>query len=130
MPMKIWRFYDFYDARQRNRIHEWLDGLPRRAKARIQNLIVRLEVTEQWEPQYVSALKGECKGLIELRITVNGVQYRPIGCYGPDRHEFTLLVGTVEKGSRLEPRDACAIAHERWAMIKENRSYCCVHDFS
>jgi len=53
----------------------------------------------------------------------NGVQYRPLGCYGPERREFTLLIGAVEKGGKL-PRAALEAAVQRRKIIlSDERSY-------
>ena len=45
------------------------------------------------------------------------MQYRPLGCYGPDRNEFTLLIGAKEIGSKFEPKDAPNKAMERQRLI-------------
>lgn len=70
----------------------WLRG-------RLQPLAGLIEVVAipVWPEQYVSALKGWPE-LIELRIVSAGNQYRPIGFYGPGRHEFALVLGATEKG--------------------------------
>jgi hypothetical protein len=110
---------DFVDARGVNVIREWLQGLPTAARVKINVRIQYLEATAHCEPQYASQLRGECAGLMEIRIVASNVQYRPLGWYGPERREFTLLFGAIEKGNRLEPRSACAIALERKTQIGE-----------
>jgi hypothetical protein len=81
-----------------------------------------------WPPQYVSALRGY-PHINEIRVTSSGVQYRPLGCYGPDRTEFTILVGSVEKGGKL-PKGDCETAEERRRLILADRTRTCEHDFS
>ena len=45
---------------------------------------------------YVSAITG-WRDLFELRIVFGGNQYRPIGFFGPQQREFTLVHGVIEK---------------------------------
>jgi hypothetical protein len=75
----------------------------------------------------VSALAG-WHDIYEIRVGSSGVQYRPLGCYGPDKHEFTLLVGAIEKGGKL-PRPALETAVQRRRIILADRGRTCEHRF-
>lgn len=112
-----WRFLDYINARSENEIRDWLISLPKKAQAKIDRMILVLQAYEgSWPPQYVSALKGY-EGIYELRVVASGVQYRPLGFFGPGDREFTLLIGAVEKGrlvtkglrnsGQAAPRSAC-----------------------
>ena len=122
-----WAFRDFLDGRGINVVRAWIQTLPPAAQAKIDTITLLLQVQKVWPPQYVSALRGY-EGIYELRANSCGVQYRPLGCHGPDRKEFTILIGSVEKGGKLS-KDDCETAVERRKLISE-RGRTCEHDFS
>lgn len=123
----MWTFYDFLEARGVNPIRLWLDELPDKARAKINTRILFLMAQAVWPEQYVSALTGWPE-LIELRIVHANVQYRPLGFYGPERREFTLVLGTVEKdlipNRILEAADAI-----RKLILATGRNRICEHEF-
>lgn len=125
--MSEWTFRDYLDKDGGNPIRDWIDVQPKKARAKIDAWILILSGISVWPPQYVSALKG-CKNIFELRIIQNGVQYRPLGCYGPGTREFTLLLGVVEKGHL--PPSFCKVTQQRWAIIRSDRSRTCEHQFA
>jgi len=125
--MAEWSFRDYLDQSGSNLIRGWIDSLPKPARVKIDAWILILEGMRTWPPQYVSALKG-CDDIYELRIVQGGVQYRPIGCHGPDRREFTLLLGAVAKG-RL-PRTFCETAQQRRQIILTQRGRSREHEFA
>jgi hypothetical protein len=112
-------FKDYVSAGGENEIRTWLDVLPKAAKVKINALIRRLQVVPFLDMPEVRMLRGECDGLLELRVTAEKVQYRPLCCYGPGRGEVTILVGAIEKGSKFVPLTACAIAQTRKARLAE-----------
>jgi hypothetical protein len=65
-------------------------------------------------------------GLYELRIVFSGVQYRPFGFYGPGRGQFTLLVGSLEKGK--VPTSTLKVANERRRIVTADPSRIIAHD--
>ena len=123
-----WAFRDFLDGRGLNVVREWIGTLPPAAQAKIDTIILVLQARKVWPPQYVSALRGY-EGLYELRVCSSGVQYRPIGSYGPFKKQFTILIGSVEKGGKL-PRGDCETAVERRKIILRDVGRTCEHDFS
>jgi hypothetical protein len=126
--MKCWIFRDYLSHRGSNEIREWIDSLPMNAQVKIDRRISYLEATRNFEPQYVSALKGY-DGIYELRIACSGVQYRPLGFYGPERGEFTILIGAVEKDGKLEPRNAAEVAQKRREeVVADRRTRSCEHE--
>jgi len=124
-----WTFKDYVAAGGMNEIHAWLDGLPERAKAKINWRIRQLEATKNLTRPAVGMLTRDCDGLIELRVEVGNVQYRPLCCHGPGVREVTLLFGAIEKGGKFEPLSACLIALRNKARIA-GRGRTCDHDFS
>ena len=125
--MSEWSFRDYLDARGGNPIRAWLDSLPKAAQAKIDARLLILEGIDVWPPQYISALKG-CDDIYELRIVHSGVQYRPLGCYGPGQREFTLLLGVVEKG-HLPPM-AYRTAQQRRKIILADRRRTREHQYA
>src|ERR1700740_2862294 len=95
--MAIWAFRDFLDGQGNNLIRPWIDSLPKKAGAKIDARILVLQASLILPAQYISALKGY-EDIFELRVVFGGVQYRPLGTYGPGSREFTLLIGDGVKG--------------------------------
>jgi len=125
--MNPWTIYDFVSP-ERNEIRVWLDRLPKKAGAKIDVRLRYLETTQLWPEQYISALTG-CDDIYELKIVSGGVQYRPLGFYGPGRQEFTLVVGAVEKGGRLKPPAACPTAQQRMETVYGDRNRIVQHQY-
>jgi hypothetical protein len=118
--MAAWTIYDYVGADGNNEIRAWIDSLPIAAQVKIDTIIRHLEAKVIWPPQYVSDRK-DCAEIYELRIVSSGVQYRPLGYFGPQRREFTILLGAVEKGGELEPRAFCIIATRRRGIANGNK---------
>lgn len=123
-----WEFRDFLDGRGSNVIREWIVTLPLAAQAKIDTIVLLLQTQKVWPPHYVSALRGY-DGILELRVCSCGVQYRPLGCHGPGKRQFTILIGSVEKGGKL-PKGDCESAVERRKIISNYEGRTCEHDFS
>lgn len=133
---RAWEFRDFVSERGENVIHSWLHGrsFPVAARAEINDLIQLLErrdVGRFTRADGVGDLRRECRGLIELRVKVGGVQYRPLGYYGPGDRIVTLLAGATERDRQLTPVDVCATAIARITWVKENAGrYSREHDLT
>ena len=125
----MWTFLDFVSNRGTNEIHAWLNSkdVPKQAKAKINARLIALRGFSIFPEQYFSAYVG-WDDLYELRIVYAGVQYRPFGCYGPRRREFSLLVGGVEKEE--VPKPILEVANERRRIVIANHQRVCPHDFS
>ena len=52
-------------------------------------------------------------GICEIRFFANGKQYRPLGWDGPEKNQFTILVGAYKKARTWKPPDARKIAEKR-----------------
>jgi hypothetical protein len=123
-----WAFRDFLDGRGFNVVRKWVVTLPPVAQAKVDTIILVLQASKIWPAQYVSALKG-FEGIYELRVCSCGVQYRPLGCHGPAKKQFTILVGSIEKGGKL-PKHDCETAVQRRQIILKHQGRTCEHDFS
>jgi len=131
--MTTWTFFDFVTVRASgevtNEIHEWMNSkeVPKNAKAKINARLIAMQGFSLFPEQYFSAYKG-WDGLYELRIVFSGVQYRPFGFYGPQQRQFTILVGSTEKGK--VPNSTLKVADERRKIVLTNPSRIRPHDFS
>jgi hypothetical protein len=123
----MWTFYDFTEGRGVNPVRAWLDKIPQKAAAKINTRILFMMAIPIWPEQYVSSLVGWPE-LVELRVVHAGVQYRPLGFYGPERREFTIVLGVVEKGS-LPNRVLEAADANRKLILATGRSRICEHQF-
>jgi len=126
-----WTFFDFVTIRSSgelfNEVHAWLNSknVPKKAKAKINARVVALQGFPIFPEQYFSAYKG-WDDLYELRIVCSGVQYRPFGFYGPNQRQFTLLVGSTEKGK--VPTSTLKVADERRQIVIADPSRVVLHD--
>jgi hypothetical protein len=117
-----WDIRDYIDHRGNNVIFDALEVLGPEVKSAINFAILALRVEP---PPLGRPLVGKlenkkgakCDGLLELRVPFNGVQYRPIMYYGPerDKQQITLLGVATEKNSRFVPSGICKTC---WTRIK------------
>jgi len=121
--MKEWTIKVFQDDNSYCDFLDWREKMPVKAKARMDVIIEYLEVTKDWKnTPYIKQLKGY-KGIHEIRFTVSNIQYRPLGCYGPDKKSFVFLIGAKEQGDEFNPRNAPWKAAKRKKRIFEERRY-------
>jgi hypothetical protein len=107
-----------------NEIRQWIDSLEvKRARIKIDVRLKDLQSVAQLRYPYVEKWVGE-SGLYEVRVVFGGVQYRLLGCYGPNKQEFTLLVGATMRDDKLEPKNAVLIAKSRMPLIQDRRRTC------
>jgi hypothetical protein len=128
--MPEWQFRDYQrriDQGLINEVLEWTLRLPKKAQAKIDMVVLTLQAAPVWWPQYVS--DSGCPDILELRCGTGGVQYRPLGCYGPGRRVFTILIGTIEKGGKI-PKGDCQSAIERRRRVLFNNWPTCDHEFA
>lgn len=122
--MSPWTINEFVAGNKRKIFTRWLSGLDVEARERIKALIRRLRVSPiaMWSRPYVAPISSH-KGIVELRIKANNIQYRPLGCYGPGPHTFTILVGSYKKGKQWEPQNALKTADKRRPLALEGGGY-------
>ena len=131
-----WTFWDCLSESKRNVIREWIADQPQGTRQRLKAALnVRLLELEQVEGPFdrsrgVGQLHGPCKGLHELILKVDKIQFRVIGCYGPaPRGEFTLLAGVAEKDRQFTDSSVCRTAHDRRERILGDRRFIVEHDY-
>ena len=99
-------------------MREWYCGLSDQGQAKFDTMLEHLRDTPhgQWPTNWFLPLTGY-DGIYEIRFRVRNRLQRPLGCYGPERHDFTFLIPAREHGDRFEPINAPELAQERKALI-------------
>ncbi|MGB8992961.1 MAG: type II toxin-antitoxin system RelE/ParE family toxin [Desulfobaccales bacterium] len=121
-----WTFRVFKDAGV-NVIEEWLTSLPPNIEQRFRTLLVRMAKMKRWGRPFFDKLKGY-DNLYEIIVKSN-VQYRLLGCCGPRRKEFILLIGATKGGASRRkpatwnPRNAREVADMRSKLPLESWRY-------
>lgn len=121
-----WTFRVFKDA-EVDVIEEWLNSLPPNISARFRKILGHMEITKQWVRPFFDKLTG-FENLYEILVHSN-IQHRLLGCYGPGRKEFTLLIGATKAGASKgkpatwNPKNARKIADMRSKLPLKDRRY-------
>lgn len=125
--MKEWTFKIF--GEKKSDVDDWMNNdLSSKAHARMDTIINHMEITKDWtRTAYFSPIRGH-RGIYEIKFTVQSIQYRPLGCYGPGKKEFTILIGAKEQGDRFNPIRAASIAENRRNDILEGREQ--IHEYN
>ncbi len=123
------QFRDYLNQRGENEIHEWLNQVNATVKMKINVFIQHLEGESDWRGlKWVKPLAGNGKGLWELRVEFDGVQYRPLFSRGSG--SATLLLGALEVNDQFDPVGAIETALTRKASIEADNRRSIEHDFS
>ena len=120
--MPLWTFKCFLSEQGKDVIDEWYAELPPAAQGKFDIILEHLRDTPntQWNPNLVKPLTNS-DGIFEIRFKVRNVLYRPLGFFGPDRYEFTLLMPAREQGNAFVPRHAQDRAEERKNAVLRDR---------
>lgn len=125
--MNYWIFKVFKSQRGVDVIGEWLNSLPLEAKVQIKRRFAYLATLkkEDWRRPLAAKLKGKkYDPIYEIRVAWDKILYRPLGCFGPDENNFTLLIGAIEKSDGIfQPRNAPETAKVRCNLIHEDRRF-------
>lgn len=119
--MALWTFRDYKDESEKNVIVEWVAEVepPKKRNKMIARWDANLEHLQNleqplWPRDWFTGLNG-FPGIFEMKFTVQNTQWRPLGFFGPNRYEFTFLIGAIERNDRFIPTDAPASALRRKA---------------
>lgn len=124
--MSAWAIFDYAELTGKNKIAEWLDGLPPADQAKIDNRLLKMAGSAVWPDKWASRYR--CAGkLYEFRIQGLNVQYRPLGTYcGP--RKYIILAGAIEKGDQI-PKSDVDTALDRGKKVKRNERHAVPHQF-
>lgn len=122
MVTQGWTILEFVSEGGRVPFTDWLLDQEEDAQAVIDVRILTLKgMPHPWPSSWARSYTGY-ERLMELRIAHNRVQYRPLGCYGPNKQEFILLAGAIEKDWKL-PKSILKAAMERMQLVMVNRRW-------
>lgn len=120
-------FKDRLDQSGHNAIRPWLDSLPLKARLKIDWILRNVAVADSLYP-YFKKIKGY-DDLFEMVVKINKVQYRPLGGYGPEAGQFTLVLGAIEHNDNLRPPNAFATAAAHVADVRGKKTNVTDHDY-
>ncbi|WP_354676775.1 hypothetical protein [Cupriavidus plantarum] len=79
-----------------------------------------------WRDPHAKKLSWEydddCKDIYEIRFKARSVQQRPMGYFGPQPGQFTIVIWVTHKGEQYDPRNFAHVAKQRWADVCEGRA--------
>jgi hypothetical protein len=115
MPFQI---FDYVDEQGRNDFKTWSKKLQPRQRARLDEKITLIEL---YDTELYSKLFSDAgiKGILKIKINIDGAQLRPLFCRGPIHagKEYTFLLGAKERDWKLLPLDALNISVERKKLV-------------
>jgi hypothetical protein len=119
-----WKVYFYLEGLRRdNAIRAWLER-ERVPVSQIAAFQDKIDTLEESGPEMVPGFISETpvsKDIYKMKIKGNkGMkQLRPMCCRGPfGPHEYTILLGAVEKDNRLVPADAKKRAQENFKALR------------
>jgi hypothetical protein len=85
----------------------------------------------EWRRPHVAKLAKnvDYKDFYEIRFFADRVQQRPIGFFGPNADDFTIVLWATEKGDKLIPKAWNAISNSRRTEIENNTALAVELDF-
>jgi hypothetical protein len=123
-----WVFKDRLDQQGRNAIRAWLDEeVPLKARLKFDQILRNLAVSPSLAP-YVKKIKGQ-DGVFEVVLRHNKVQFRPLGGHGPNRGEFTFVLGAIEHNDGMRPPEAFRTAARHVAALDAGTLRVCDHEY-
>lgn len=90
---------------------------------------LRDQPMEGWCRPDFDRLSGQYSELGKLRFKVSNVQHRPLGFFGPQQNEFTLLIWATERDGKFNPAGIQDTALERIKRIGDGRAKVYEFDF-
>lgn len=126
--MAIWTFFDYKSGMGNNQIGKWYDSLSAQEQSDFDEFLKILGKTKNWDKQDCKRLHSKQKGLAELRFSSCNKQHRVIGQFGPERYQFTLLLGCTHKQNIYDPPNAMDTALERKKALEKQTGSLVEHD--
>lgn len=120
-----WPIYSFLNSRGDNIIREWLKA-EKVPKTQVAVFQAKIDAYERGGPDLNPGLIAGpvAKDIYKMKIKGNKghVQLRPIVCYGPFvNSEVTMLIGAIEKDSKLKPENCKTRAQENRNILLADR---------
>lgn len=121
--MKEWTIKVFVDENGVSDFIKWRNRLPAKARAKMDHHVAYLEIAKDWTNTPYFRPLTDYQGIGEVRFTSQNVVYRPLGCRGPNKGEFTFLIGATERGNKFEPLVAPETAMKRKGLVFKDKRY-------
>lgn len=121
MANGVWTFWA-YATNGGDVVRDWYSVATPEVQAAFDNRIriLRVRPPGTWRRPWVDSMHGY-PGLIEIRFEADGVQWRPLGFYGPERLQFTITLVAEERGKKIPSTD-CKRALRRWDQIRNGET--------
>lgn len=124
--------FDFVSERGENTIHRWAgrEKLSTRDRAILNQKLDRLVQIDFELAVGIRLLAGPLRGHIYKLRVFGDVMMRPLLCKGPlllDR-EYTLLLGAIERGGVLDPRNYGVAAVKHREIVQGDPGRRCKHE--
>jgi hypothetical protein len=129
MMLALWTFRCYVSPTGRDMIDDWYG----RQSDEVQGAVdVALEYLGQrprsdWRRPEFDLLSGKMRAIGEIRFKVDK-PYRILGFFGPNRSDFTMLIGCSKKGKNYDPPGTFETALDRMAHVIADGRRCCVCD--
>ena len=111
----MWKINCCVSPSGKNEVQETYDSGSDNLKAEFEVELDYLKVRnrEEWRRPHAAKLTKckEFRDFFEIRLFADSVQQRPIGYFGPNPNEFTILIWATEKGGQLIPKGWCKKAN-------------------
>lgn len=119
----MWNVKCYVSSNGKNEVQETYSSGTDNLKAELEVALEYLKVRERQEWQRPHAHKlSKCdkfRDFFEIRFIANRLQQRPIGYFGPQPNDFTILLWATEKGGKLIPASWCQKANRRRQEITD-----------
>jgi hypothetical protein len=132
LPSDGWRIMKFVSDSERDVIEDWLAkrvaiGERKGVRIELEAILRHLRFLrfESWSRPQFDWLQGtHCQGIGELIVEFRGIPYRPLGCFGPQPDQFTILIGARKDRKRRgkvqwDPENAVQTAIDRRTVLDE-----------
>ena len=114
------------DNQDRDTFQRWLDndldqGQRKGVEAAIKTTLrfLRYARKDLWKVPHFKWFSG---GIGEVRSDYGNVEYRPLGCNGPQPDQFTIVIGAYKKGTVWTPQEARKTALKRRKELLQSPS--------
>jgi hypothetical protein len=120
-----WRFNVYVSPSGSNGLQQQIDKLSPEIEQSFKVRIRYLSNTpkQDWKRPHAAKLQG-VEEIYEIRFKANRVEMRPLGFFGPQENEFTILIWAAKKEDIYEPPNAIKTAESRRKEIIRQQASC------
>lgn len=88
----------------------------------VRMMYLRDQPPQMWVDPHAKKLDWKiddnCKGIYEIRFKAHDLQQRPMGYFGPNSGEFTIVIWVTHKGKQYSTSNFCEVARTRWDAVR------------